>query len=137
MAGLGVVCRDAEGRIVAAAKRKAAIAAPEVVEAMAVRYAIMLAHRLGYSRIMVESDAINVIKAVNSKEHGRSPIYSVYDDICIDRAKFEFCTFSHIKRSCNTMAHLIARWETGENVELVRLSSFPQGILSLAEMDLL
>ncbi|XP_021758506.1 uncharacterized protein LOC110723456 [Chenopodium quinoa] len=136
MAGLGVVCRDAEGKIMAAAKRKA-IAAPEVVEVMVVRYALMLAHRLGYSRIMVESDAINVIKAVNLKEYGRSPIFSVYDDICIDRAKFEFCTFSHIKRSCNTVAHLIARWDTGENVELVHLSSFPQGLLSLAEMDLL
>ncbi|XP_021734136.1 uncharacterized protein LOC110700860 [Chenopodium quinoa] len=137
MAGLGVVCRDAEGRIVAAAKRKAAIVEPEIVEALVVRFALQLAYKLGYSRIMVESDAINVIKVVSSKEKGRSPIYSIYDDIRTDRAKFVLCTFSHIKRSCNTVAHLIARWETGENVELVRLCSFPQGILTLAEMDLI
>ncbi|XP_021756205.1 uncharacterized protein LOC110721375 [Chenopodium quinoa] len=63
MAGLGVVCRNAEGGIVATATKKVSLSSPEIVEAMAIRFAMQLALRLGFGRVMIESDAINVIKA--------------------------------------------------------------------------
>ncbi|XP_021719894.1 uncharacterized protein LOC110687544 [Chenopodium quinoa] len=136
LAGLGTVIRDANGSLLTVATRTHTTS-PECAEALAVRYALQLARRLGFSRVWVESDAINVVKAVHIDDGGKAPIHLIFDDIRKDSLPFELCTFSHVKRSCNTVAHLAARWDTGCNVENVFLSPFPQILITLADLDMI
>ncbi|XP_021734035.1 uncharacterized protein LOC110700740 [Chenopodium quinoa] len=135
-AGLGVVFRDENGGLLLTTTKRTELSSPECIEAQAVRYALTLARRFGHRNVWVESDAINVIKAIVSRASGFSPIHIVYDDIMLDRAWFNVCLFSHAKRSCNTVAHLVARGDTGDSLEVVRFSAFPQSIITLAELDL-
>ncbi|XP_021723114.1 uncharacterized protein LOC110690559 [Chenopodium quinoa] len=125
-AGLGVVFRDDKGCLIMTATKKVELSNPECVEAQAVRYALRLTLRFGYINLWVESDAINVINTISSHDGGLSPIHLVYDDIRVDRARFNVCLFSHAKRNCNTVAHLIARDDTGGNAEYIRFTNFPQ-----------
>lgn len=66
---------------------------------------------------------------------GASPIYHIYDDIIKLSKSFNVFVSTHIKRVGNTVAHLVARWDTKGSSELVCMNSFPQSILTLAELD--
>lgn len=86
----------------------------------------------------MESDAINVIQAAQFDDGGLAPIHIIFDDIIRnDSLPFDVCTFSYVKRNFNTIAHFVARWDIGNNVEYGRSGSFPQSIITFAEMDLL
>uniref|UniRef100_A0A803N235 RNase H type-1 domain-containing protein n=1 Tax=Chenopodium quinoa TaxID=63459 RepID=A0A803N235_CHEQI len=60
-AGLGVVLRDEAGIIVLTATKMAELATPECAKAQAVRYALSIAKRFGYTNLWIESDAVNDI----------------------------------------------------------------------------
>ncbi|XP_021714671.1 uncharacterized protein LOC110682644 [Chenopodium quinoa] len=84
LVGLGVVIRDSEGCLLVCATRRCPATTPEVAEAMAVRYGLQVARRLGYSKVVVECDAISVVQSVRRRISGYSPLFLVYDDIYID-----------------------------------------------------
>ncbi|XP_021770651.1 uncharacterized protein LOC110734814 [Chenopodium quinoa] len=110
---LGVVARDERGIILAAAVRKGGEGwLVEVAEATAVVYGLKLARRMGYARVEMESDALNVVNRVNHKTSGCSPFFLVIDDILALSLMFDRFSISHVKRSGNTVAHFVARWDT-------------------------
>lgn len=135
--GLGVVIRDENGTLLACGVRKIEATSPDIAESLAVRYGMQLGRRLGYTKIWVESDAANVVQAVLDTSKGSSPIHLVFEDIKKDSLTFTSCNFSHVRRACNTVAHLVARWDTNSSSERVCIGSFPQSILALAEIDLI
>lgn len=112
--GLGVVIRDKAGALVVVAVKKTHNTTPEIAEALAVRYGLIV-RRLGYDRICVESDSINVVKAIKSNTCMPTPIHLIYNDIKQDSLFFVSFNISHVKRACNTVAHLVARWDTSDN----------------------
>lgn len=61
---------------------------------------------------------------------GLSPIFLMYDDIRNFSESFSLFRFSHVKRTENTIAHLVARWNTKGSDELVCMFQFPK-VLSL------
>ncbi|XP_021731780.1 uncharacterized protein LOC110698619 [Chenopodium quinoa] len=80
--GLGVVFRIEQGSLLAAAVRKEGGGWDvEVAEVAACRFGLLLARRLGYSQVQLECDAERVVRAINSKAVGFSPIYLLYEDI--------------------------------------------------------
>ncbi|XP_021745098.1 uncharacterized protein LOC110711034 [Chenopodium quinoa] len=134
---LGVVVRDDRGAIIAAAVRKGGDGwSVEVAEAATMAFGLQIARRLGYTRIQVESDALNVVSGVKLKANGCSPFFLIIDDIIALSLLFDFFSISHVRRSGNTVAHLVARWETNNCDELVCFGPFPQSLLTLAELDL-
>ncbi|XP_021755934.1 uncharacterized protein LOC110721114 [Chenopodium quinoa] len=133
-AGLGVAVRDHQGRLIVTATKHIHHAPPEWAEAQAVRYGLGVARRLGFRRVCVESDSLNVIKAISCPSNGRSPIYSVYEDISVDRAYFDACTFSHTKRNGNTLAHFVARCNVGDGLETIRFPPFSESVETLVAL---
>lgn len=117
--GLGAMLRDEEGHIVAVAVKRASCTMTEIAEAKAAEYVVQLALRLGYRDVEVESDSVNVIQAVNSTRNDLTPVHLVYDYIRLGSMLFDVCSFKHIKRHCNTAAHLVARWDADECSEFV------------------
>ena len=67
LSSVGVVIRDCRGSVVAArGKLQPAKYSVEVTEALAVEEGIMLARELHLQQILIESDSITVVQAVNS-----------------------------------------------------------------------
>lgn len=135
--GLGVVLRDSEGQIVAAGVRKLdARWGVEQTEVAAAKYGLQLAHRLGFPRVVLECDSMNVVRAINDRAAGFSPLMLFYEDIAKLKTSFESFSCNHVSRKCNTVAHLMARWSTNVR-ELVFEDNFPQSLTTLAGLDLI
>ncbi|XP_021836918.2 uncharacterized protein [Spinacia oleracea] len=136
-AGLGVVVRDEVGKLMLiATKRVNGGLMPDAAEAMAARYGAVIARRFGYTNVWLEGDALAVAKAVDANTKGLSPLFLIYDDIGDIGKQFSAFIISHIRRAGNTVAHLVARWDTRGSTELICMNSFPQSINTLAELDL-
>lgn len=108
----------------------------EQAEIAAARLGVQLARQMGFSKIVLECDALNVVSTINQKVEGHSPLMLFYEDI--DRMKNDFESFlcKHVRRVGNTLAHLIARWDV-DVMDHVWVENFPQSFVTLAEIDLL
>lgn len=118
--GLGMVLRDDKGAIILTGTRKVqARWNVELSEAFAALYGLKVASRMGYKRIHLEGDAFNVMAALHKQDQGLSPLHLVYD-CCFEMFdSFEFVMFSHVRRVGNTVAHMIARWNSDLNSEKI------------------
>ncbi|XP_021762974.1 uncharacterized protein LOC110727702 [Chenopodium quinoa] len=138
VAGLGSVLRDETGKIVAVGVcRMAGVVDVQLAESFAVRMGLFIARKLELKLIEVECDALSVVNAINSNNVGFGPLDLLYDDIRYLSKLFDFFSCNHVKRGGNCVAHLAARLEVDVGVELLYVDSFPQGISTLAELDLL
>ncbi|KAL2935796.1 hypothetical protein RDABS01_018914 [Bienertia sinuspersici] len=106
---IGAVIRDEKGALKAFGVKVVGPASVEIAKAEAARYGLMLARRLGFLRIILECDAIGVINAINSKKQGETPIFLLFEDIQSYIRCFDDFLCSHVKRTGNTVAHLVAR----------------------------
>ncbi|XP_021771684.1 uncharacterized protein LOC110735807 [Chenopodium quinoa] len=105
---LGVVAKDDSGSVLAAAVKKGGVVV-DVAEAAAVVFGLKVARRLGYEKVQVESDALNVVTGIKQKIAGCSPFFLMIDDVLALSLLFDSFAISHVKRTGNTLAHLVAR----------------------------
>lgn len=110
---LGVVLRDAQGQIIATGvKRIQARWEVEQAEVAGVKFGMQVARRMGHVEMMVESDALTVVRSINNNITGFSPLLLYYEDIARMKRECVFFNCSHVRRAGNTVAHLITRWNT-------------------------
>lgn len=134
---VGVVVRDATGSVqMMATKRIVCGEDSTMAEAEAARYGLLVARRADYDKVWLESDALAVVQAIHKDDDGCSPIWLIYSDIKMMLLSFSSSHFSHVKRTGNTVAHLVARWDTHGVSELICMAPIPQSIITLAEYDL-
>ena len=127
--GLGVVCRDHQGQLVASGVRRVeARWEASLAEAMGARYALELAGRSGFAHVALEGDSLEVINAVKTRGSGLSPSFRIFSDIITLASSLESFFISHIKRAGNVVAHLLARWDCPSGNEIVWMDYFPQSI---------
>ncbi|XP_074315099.1 uncharacterized protein LOC141651279 [Silene latifolia] len=136
--GLGAVGRNSSGAIVfVASRRHRAGWSVEVAEAKALKFGLEMAMRLELNVVELESDALNVAKAVSRRAFSRSGIGICIHDICRFFSLLEVKNVSHVKRGGNTVAHLTARLCSLAGEERVFVTDFPDSVTSLAEIDLI
>ena len=82
---------------------------PEMVEALAVRRAVYLAHDGHFSDVIFASDCLPLVQRLNSSVHDRSSIGSVVADIKYATSVFGSVIFKHVRRHLNVAAHLLAK----------------------------
>ncbi|CAO2837228.1 unnamed protein product [Amaranthus hypochondriacus] len=134
--GLGIVARDKNGKLlVAGVRRVVAKWSVETSEAAAALFAVELMARLGYRLIHLEGDALPVVLTIDNRSDGYSPIHTIYDKLYSVISLFDGFVCSHVSRSGNTLAHAIARWDTGVASERICMDPFPQELLTLAGFD--
>ncbi|KAL0340217.1 UNVERIFIED_CONTAM: hypothetical protein Sradi_4538500 [Sesamum radiatum] len=80
----------------------------ETAETMAAREAILLALRHGWSSIIIEGDCYTLIQKLRSLDRDLSVVGPIVMDIRELAACFHSCSFQHVKRSCNRVAHYLA-----------------------------
>ncbi|CAO2813444.1 unnamed protein product [Amaranthus hypochondriacus] len=135
--GLGIVCCDECGNVLVTGTRLCkANWNVETSEAMAAKYGLEVCKRMGFMKIHVEGDALNVISAIIRREAGRAPIYLIYESLFSLIDTFDDVHVSFVRRGGNTVAHMVARWETDFAREKVCMPPFPDCLRSLAALDL-
>ena len=90
----------------------------EAAEAMALRNGLYLAHCLGCGRVIVESDCLTVVEAINDQGNYLGSEAAVYTE-CVQlardfgRIQFQFCN-----REANKVADCLAKvaLESGANI---------------------
>ena len=109
-AGVGFVLRNDVGNFIGAGSIPIP-GNPSVLalEGLAVLHGLQFCLDDGWRRVEVESDAANVISALNSMEVDFSMEGCIFDDIKGLISEFEVIKWRKIPRSCNRVAHLIAR----------------------------
>jgi hypothetical protein len=118
--GAGVVIQDDSGSFVAAiSKIVPYIVDPLIAEAVAIWYAAQLACDLGLQNVLLEDDSLNVI--VNLKKEG--PCGNGCGQLITDTksilSRLVHCSFYHVKRDANMVAHCMAKFVLSQLIDKV------------------
>lgn len=136
--GVGAVIRDDAGRILAAAVRRwKGSWKVDVAEASAVRFGVLLAARLGFSKVCLECDCLSIISRLVKGVDGFSYVSLFLDDVLQLQASFSDFKIAHVKRGGNCLAHYVARKDVEWGVERVWCDPIPQDICNVASYDLI
>ena len=71
---------------------------------IALEQGVLLAQEMELSQVMFESDVLNVIQAINEGNTG-SAVGHLIQGILLARDTFTSCSFHHLKRDYNRVAH--------------------------------
>ena len=98
-AGVGVIIRDIDGRIIASMVEKVPLPnSVAALEAVAAVKALYFAAGLGISSIALEGDSEIVIKALVSEDTSFADHGHLVEEAKLLSTSFIFCSFSHVKR---------------------------------------
>ncbi|XP_057532845.1 uncharacterized protein LOC130810728 [Amaranthus tricolor] len=134
---LGIVIRDSFRKIlVTGVRRLKARWSVDMSEAAAALFSLEVASRFDFEHIQLEGDSLTMISAINNKKDGFSPVHFLYDSIFALSSNYWGFGCSFVKRDGNLLVHLVARWDTGLANEKICIEPFPQGLQTLADLDL-
>ena len=89
--------------------RGPAVHSSEEGELLACRKAIEFAIDIGFSRLVLEGDNANVIKAISSQEANISLLGNVMEDIKHLIRGLQWVSISHTRRSGKKVAHVLVQ----------------------------
>ncbi|CAO2838716.1 unnamed protein product [Amaranthus hypochondriacus] len=135
---MGVVFRDARGNVLLTGTRRVtANWDVHTTEAAAAIFALELATRFGYESIHLEGDSLMVINAIMSEDNGATPFHLLVDHMHLLCNNLNNVLCSFVRRNGNTVAHMIARWDTGNAREKICMEPFPPSLQCLADLDII
>lgn len=127
-AGFGCIIRDHLGYVIAATHgRLPGIQNPSLAEALGIREALSWIKSLNLSNILVESDALLIVKALNSFSPDSSSSVGLIVEDCISLALEIHCffLFVFVRRSANQVTHALVKAFVSLSDLEVRVSLFP------------
>ena len=108
--GVGVIIRNYKGEVMAAMSAKGpAVHSSEEGEPLACRKAVEFAIDASFSRLVLEGDNVNVMKAISSQEANISLLGNVVEDIKHLIRGLQWVSISHTRRSGNKLSHVLAQ----------------------------
>ncbi|XP_050233580.1 uncharacterized protein LOC126682069 [Mercurialis annua] len=110
MSVAATVCRDATGKVLkCGVKILHGIVDVELAEAQGIMLGLQMAITIPGLKMVVESDALNVIHRLQHPSLFLDNIQLVIED-CLDLVKDADVVFQHVRRNDNTVAHTLAKW---------------------------
>jgi hypothetical protein len=91
-----------------------------MAEAMAIRCALSFARGEGFENFIYATDCLSVVQRVNSPEKDRSACGSVIEDIKRLLSSFQSSSITHVYRSQNVAAHVLAHFVDHSSVSIWR-----------------
>lgn len=105
--GVGVVIRDATGRVLAARTKVILyITDPAAAEALAAWDAVVLAREMGGRWILLEGDSSVIVSALGAREPSHRNYGQILNDIKSLFSHFSLVEVQHVRRSANRVAHV-------------------------------
>ncbi|KAL5752460.1 hypothetical protein ACOSQ2_022967 [Xanthoceras sorbifolium] len=107
----------------------------EVAEATALLEGLKFAFSRNLFPLEVESDALNIVNLCKGVSHTRSDVDSIVFDVKFLLSSFDCISISFVPRSCNGVAHGVAKRVLFCNSSVVWLFSFSDWLLKLVLDD--
>jgi hypothetical protein len=82
---------------------------PFIAEALALREGAIFANLCGFSKVLLETDCLEVVDLWKTRHSSRSVVTSILQDIGELALNFLFFDIQHVSRSANNPAHLCAK----------------------------
>ena len=95
-------------------------------------YGSELAKRYEVDNVHLKGESLSVMNAIAKKERGTAPIHALYDYVFNMSLDFDNFTYSFVRRRGNTVAHMIARWDTGSTQEKICMDPFPSSLFGFS-----
>ena len=136
-AGLGVVCRNLDGVVLASLSEQIPIPATITqVEALAARRAAIFAVELGFTSVVLEGDSDTVCKDLSSTEPSLALHGHIIHDVRHLASHFTCIRFSHTRRQGNSVAHALARRAISSPSQNTWMDFVPPNISHVVQADL-
>ncbi|RYR53249.1 hypothetical protein Ahy_A06g028266 [Arachis hypogaea] len=135
--GVGVVIRDSNGVVVAAAMLEVAPAlSVREAEAFSFYQGVNIVAQTCFLEIEIEGDNIEVVNALNSNSSFGGPFGTIISNCKALLCCFRFYKMSHIKRNGNSVVHSLAKLALTKP-NLMWLEETPTKICNLVHLDIL
>ncbi|KAL2936518.1 hypothetical protein RDABS01_011700 [Bienertia sinuspersici] len=134
---LGVAARDARGELLCmAARTVAATWDPDVAEGAAAWMGVELAIQMGWKKVRLEMDALNIVSKISKAVKKPSPLFAFFNRILDTIKSLELFKCTHVARVGNVVTHGITHIypDGGERV-VCNNSEFPPHIKELVDLD--
>ena len=132
LAGLGAVIRDETGQVTAAAIKVSKFhGSVAYAEAEAMEWGLQVARDAQVKEVILESDSQEVVNLVNNKQGSRSEVYWVVLEIQKLKDSFDHVSCVYTHRSCNAIAHSLAKLALEKCETVVWKGSYPLQIMYL------
>ena len=107
--GLGIVIRNSEGKVMAAAMRPTKfLSKVDAAEAEAAKFGLEIAENVGCFPLIIESDSKEVVELISIKKSTRTEIFWVISEIQDRMKRLKKVKIQHTPRGCNSLAHSLA-----------------------------
>uniref|UniRef100_A0A803Q5N4 Reverse transcriptase domain-containing protein n=1 Tax=Cannabis sativa TaxID=3483 RepID=A0A803Q5N4_CANSA len=130
--GLAAILRDSNGDVLAAmVKPMKGCVKTEEMEALAVAWSLKLLLTLRLSVDFVETDSLMVVNGLKSQSKGLSAFYVILNDITFLLSNFPRAQISHVYRSANNEAHLLAKFALTVDSNCTWLEEVPPPLMTV------
>ncbi|KAL5823166.1 hypothetical protein ACOSQ4_021066 [Xanthoceras sorbifolium] len=109
---------------------------PLLAEALAICHGLQMALESGFTSLLVESDALGVINAINSHVVGSSDLGLILSDIFLLASSITASSFSFIPRLANKVADALAKAGLLAVLDLYWVESYPPFLEKLVQNDI-
>ncbi|XP_075655215.1 uncharacterized protein LOC142625444 [Castanea sativa] len=133
-----VAIRDSDGEMIAALSQRISLPfSVEMAEALAARRALLFAQELSLSKVVMEGNCLRVVSALNSSGCCNTLYGNVVEETRRQAGLFHFCSFSHVRRGGNKLAHALARRAVSSTGLDVLVGDLPSELESVFQSDYL
>jgi hypothetical protein len=133
--GAGGITRSASGFLRAWSKPYPGATDPMVAEALSLRDGVIFAKLRGFSRVVMESDCLEVVNLWNSRAVSRSLVAPVLLEIEGLASSFFTFVIQHVSRSANVPAHLCAKLACSQNETSCWMDTTPSFLVTSCLAD--
>lgn len=124
--GFGAVIWNEHGEVMAALSAIGpSVSGSEEAETLACRKAMVFAVDAGFTELIIEGDSINVMKALSSSSLDLSIVGNVVVDIQCLIHGLRRVSINWVKRDCNRVAHVLARFASNLNEDVYWMEDAP------------
>ena len=124
--GVGAIIRNRKGEVMAAMSAKGPpVEDSEEAELLACRRAVEFAIDAGFSELVIEGDNIAVMTSLSHGGPNMSRLGHVVHDIQWLATGLRWASFSHVRRSANSVAHVLARHARNVVEDMIWLEETP------------